>query len=57
MTTTTKTTAAPKPPAAAKDAIALLRADHGTVSGLFADYEKTNSSNKKKALSPRFVAN
>lgn len=50
MTTTTKTTAASKPPPAAKDAIAFLRADHGTVSGLFADYEKTNSSSKKKAL-------
>jgi len=50
MTTSTKTTTTSKPPAAAKDAIALLRADHGTVSGLFADYEKSNSSNKKKAL-------
>lgn len=50
MTTLTKTTSTPKPHAAAKDAIALLRADHGTVSGLFADYEKTNSSNKKKTL-------
>lgn len=44
MTTPTKTTAT------AKDAIALLKADHEAVSGLFADYEKTNSSNKKKAL-------
>lgn len=50
MTTATKTTATPKTPAAAKDAIALLRADHGTVSGLFADYEKTESSKKKKSL-------
>ncbi len=50
MTTTTKTPSTTKPPAAAKDAIALLRADHVTVSGLFADYEKTDSSKKKKAL-------
>ena len=50
MTTTTKTTTTPKTPAAATDAIALLRADHGTVSGLFADYEKTDSRKKKKAL-------
>ena len=50
MTTTTKTTATSKTTAAAKDAIALLKADHAAVSGLFADYEKTNSSNKKKAL-------
>ena len=50
MTNTTKTTATPKPPPAAKDAIALLKADHETVSGLFADYEKTNASSKKKAL-------
>ncbi|HEX5803388.1 MAG TPA: hemerythrin domain-containing protein [Azospira sp.] len=56
MTTLTKTPASPKTPAkpkpapAAKDAIALLKADHGMVSGLFADYEKTQSSNKKKAI-------
>ncbi len=49
MTTTTKT-ATKKSPAAALDAIAMLRADHGTVSGLFAEYEKSNSSKKKKAL-------
>lgn len=50
MTTNTRNTAASKTPAVAKDAIALLRADHGTVSGLFAEYEKTDSSKKKKAL-------
>lgn len=50
MTTTTKTATKSKTSAAAKDAIAMLRADHGAVRGLFADYEKTNSSNKKKAL-------
>lgn len=48
--TTTKNTHTPKTAAAAKDAIAMLKADHGTVSGLFADYEKTNSISKKKAL-------
>ena len=50
MTILSKSSSTPKTPAAAKDAIALLKADHGTVSALFADYEKTNSSNKKKAL-------
>jgi len=50
MTTTTKTTTTSKIPTAAKDAIALLKADHEAVSGLFADYEETNSSQKKKAL-------
>ncbi|MDZ4313540.1 MAG: hemerythrin domain-containing protein [Azonexus sp.] len=50
MTPLTKDTATPKTPAAAKDAIALLKADHAAVSGLFEDYEKTNSNNKKKAL-------
>jgi len=49
MTTITKTSATPKT-AAAKDAIELLRSDHKAVSGLFAEYEKTDSSNKKKAL-------
>lgn len=44
MTTITKTSAA------AKDAIVLLKADHEAVSGLFADYEETDSSKKKKAL-------
>lgn len=33
-----------------KDAIAILRADHVLVSGLFAEYEKTRSVPKKKAL-------
>ena len=43
--TATKTTA-PAP----KDAIALLKADHEGVSQLFAEYEKTPSIPKKKAL-------
>jgi hemerythrin superfamily protein len=33
-----------------KDAIAILRADHSLVSGLFAEYEKTRSVSKKKTL-------
>ncbi|HGY1014392.1 TPA: hemerythrin domain-containing protein [Aeromonas salmonicida subsp. smithia] len=49
MTTVTNTSATSKS-AAMKDAIALLRADHKEVSDLFADYEKTRSNAKKKAL-------
>lgn len=49
MTTVTNTSATSKTPAT-KDAIALLRADHKEVSDLFADYEKTHSNAKKKAL-------
>lgn len=49
MTTVTNTSATSKS-AATKDAIALLRADHKEVSDLFADYEKTRSNAKKKAL-------
>lgn len=49
MTTVTNTSATSKN-AATKDAIALLRADHKEVSDLFADYEKTRSNAKKKAL-------
>jgi len=48
--TTTKTATAPKTPAIAKDAIALLKADHEAVSHLFAEFEKTHSVAKKKAL-------
>ena len=36
--------------AAPKDAIALLKADHEAVSGLFAEYEKARTAAKKKAL-------
>jgi hemerythrin superfamily protein len=48
MATTRKTTkrTAPMP----RDAIALLKADHKRVSGLFEDFEKTRSAAKKKAL-------
>lgn len=49
MTTVTNTSATSKN-AATKDAITLLRADHKEVSDLFADYEKTRSNAKKKAL-------
>lgn len=50
MTTLTKKTISAKTSATAKDAIALLKADHETVSGLFEEYEKANTSKKKKAL-------
>ena len=33
-----------------KDAIAILRADHTLVNGLFAEYEKTRSGSRKKSL-------
>ena len=33
-----------------KDALALLRADHKLVTGLFAEYEKAGSSSKKRQL-------
>ena len=45
--TATKTAA---PHKTAKDAIALLKADHEAVSQLFAEYEKTHSVANKKAL-------
>ncbi len=50
MTTATKKPANPNNSAKAKDATALLRADHKVVSGLFAEYEKTASTTKKKRL-------
>lgn len=46
--TTTKTATPHKAPA--KDAIALLKADHEAVSDLFSEYEKTRSVSQKKAL-------
>ncbi|HET6598778.1 MAG TPA: hemerythrin domain-containing protein [Burkholderiaceae bacterium] len=42
----TKPKSAPKP----QEATALLRADHKAVSGLFADYEKTRSTARKRKL-------
>jgi len=50
MTTPTKTAAAPKNTTEAKDAIALLKADHKAVSSLFADYEETDSGKQKKLI-------
>jgi len=48
--TATKTIAPDRAKPAAKDAIALLKADHEAVSKMFADYEKTRSVPRKKAL-------
>ena len=48
--TATKTAAPNNPVAAAKDAVALLKAEHEAVSQLFAEYEKTRSVPNKKAL-------
>jgi hemerythrin superfamily protein len=50
MTTITKATMAAKKTAPAKDAIALLKADHEAVAQLFAEFEKTRSAPNKKAL-------
>lgn len=50
MATATKKTTKRKIPPKAQDATALLRADHKLVSGLFAEYEKTRSTAKKKQL-------
>ncbi len=47
---TTKTAAVPKTSAVAKDAIAMLKADHEAVSQLFTEYGKTVSAANKKAL-------
>ena len=49
MPTKTATPSKTRKPAA-KDAIALLKADHAAVSQLFAECEKTRSVRKKKAL-------
>lgn len=48
--TTTKTAPSPKAEPHKLDAIALLKADHEAVSDLFAEYEKSRSAPKKKAL-------
>jgi hemerythrin superfamily protein len=50
MKTVTKTTTKPNTPSKAPDATALLRADHKLVSGLFAEYEKTRSTEQKRKL-------
>ena len=48
--TSSQTKTSAKGVAKPQDAIAILRADHKLVSGLFSDYEKTRSVSKKKAL-------
>ncbi|HSW03320.1 hemerythrin domain-containing protein [Aquabacterium sp.] len=48
--TTAKHTTPPKASTVAKDAIALLKADHEAVSELFTEFEKTRSVAKKKTL-------
>lgn len=48
--TTTKTATPAKTTTTAKDAIALLKADHESVSQLFEEFEKSRSVPKKKAL-------
>jgi hemerythrin superfamily protein len=50
MATTRKTPARKTPASKAQDAIAMLRADHKKVSGLFADFEKSRSAAKKKTI-------
>ena len=42
-----KTVQSARPP---KDAVAMLKADHKKVSGLFAEFEKARASSRKKAL-------
>jgi len=53
---TTSKTAAPKTPTVAKDAIALLKADHEAVSRMFAEFKKTRSVANKKALVAKICA-
>ena len=48
--TQTKSAVTEKAPVVAQDAIALLKADHKAVSGLFADYETARSTANKKAI-------
>lgn len=49
--TTPRTASTDKPrPPAAKDAIAMLRADHAAVSAMFDEYDKSRSLPRKKAL-------
>lgn len=48
--TASKTADRDKTKPAAKDAIALLKADHEAVSQMFAEYEKSRSASNKKAL-------
>jgi hemerythrin superfamily protein len=50
MSASTKKPAGRSRPAAPKDAIALLRADHRKVSTLFAEYARSDAPPRKKAL-------
>jgi len=50
MATAEKTTKSRSPATQPKDAIAMLKADHKKVSGLFEQFESTRASTKKKAL-------
>lgn len=50
MKTATKKVSRSAPTTKPRDATAILRADHKLVSGLFADYEATNSAAKKRQL-------
>jgi hemerythrin superfamily protein len=50
MNTATNKPAKSSRPVKAQDAIALLRADHARVSGLFAEYAKARSDSRKKQL-------
>jgi hemerythrin superfamily protein len=50
MATAKKTAASSRAAAQPKDAIAMLRADHKKVSGLFDDFENTRSAARKKAI-------
>jgi hemerythrin superfamily protein len=53
MGTARKKASKRKQATAPKDAIALLKADHDTVSKLFDQYEKTRSDDRKKALADK----
>lgn len=48
--TTGRTTTAPRRTAAPKDAVAMLREDHKTVSALFEEFEKARSVSRKKQI-------
>jgi len=53
MKTVTKKTTRSTTRSKVPDATTLLRADHKLISGLFAEYEKTRSTEKKKKLVSR----
>lgn len=55
MTQASESLAKPAKPKA-QEATALLRADHKLVSGLFAEFEKTKSADKKKAIVDQICA-